>query len=62
MELGIGQVKSHKGTNYQCIKAISGCHKCSFQYKHCSDAKEVLGECYGEYRNDRKNVIFEKIS
>lgn len=62
MERKIGEIFEYKGEWYQCVEQPkklddTACKLCAMaQFKNCE-----LDECSGQYRTDRKSVIFKKL-
>lgn len=61
MERKIGEVFEFEGKKCAVVEGPIPCRLiCSF-IENCDDKKEILGECYGRERIDRKYVHFVEV-
>lgn len=59
MERKIGETFEFEGHKLKVVDKDSyGCDGCFFLNRECSLIKDVIGLCSGEYRTDKKRVIF----
>ncbi len=65
MEHAIGSIITIYGEKYEICEAnittlVSHCLNCAFRHQTCNNISGI-GECSGEYREDKKDVIFKKV-
>ena len=64
MERKIGEIFEYNGEWYQCVEGETICSECDLRNIICQRDTSInnpFKECSGNYRTDKKNIIFKKL-
>ena len=64
MERKIGEIFEYNGEWYQCVEGKTICSECDLRNIICQRDTSInnpFKECSGNYRTDKKNIIFKKL-
>ena len=64
MEHKIGEIFEYNGEWYQCVEGETICSECDLRNIICQRDTSInnpFKECSGNYRTDKKNIIFKKL-
>ena len=64
MEWKIGEIKQVNGEWYQCVEGETICSECDLRNIICQRDTSInnpFKECSGNYRTDKKNIIYKKL-
>ena len=60
MERKVGDVFTLDGKQFEVIKGF--CADCDlFDFCNINSLRDIIGECYADFRNDNKNVCFKLV-